>query len=73
MEWETRICHLHLEHNELSTLNGSLSGLRNLLRLNLSHNKLTKILPDDLIGLDQLTMLDISYNQLTTLEETSKV
>lgn len=72
VEWETKLTFLRLDHNNLHSLNGALSGLRSLLRLNLSFNSLNRISPDDLIGLDQLTMLDISHNQLTTLEETSK-
>lgn len=73
VEWETRVMELRLEHNELKSLDGSLNGLHGLLRLNLSHNRLTSIAPDDLIGLEDLRMLDISNNLLTTLEETSKV
>lgn len=73
VEWETRVVELRLEHNELRSLDGSLNGVHGLLRLNLSHNRLTSIAPDDLIGLEDLRMLDISHNQLTTLEETSKV
>lgn len=72
VEWETRVIELRLDHNELKRLDGSLNGLHGLLRLNLSHNKITSIAPDDLIGLEELRMLDISYNHLTTLEETSK-
>lgn len=73
VEWETKLTNLRLDNNQLHSLNGALSGLRSLLRLNLSCNSLSRISPDDLIGLDSLTMLDISHNQLTTLEETSKV
>lgn len=62
-----------MDHNEIYSLNGSVSGFRNLVRLDVSYNRLTKILPDDLIGLDRLNMLDISHNHLLTLEETSKV
>lgn len=64
---------IKLDYNEIESLNGSLSGLRDLLRLNLSHNKLKHIAPDDLLHLDQLRLLDISHNHITTLEETSKV
>lgn len=64
---------MKLDHNLLESLNGALSGLSELLRLNLSFNKLKRISPDDLIGLEQLRLLDVSHNQLTTLEETSKV
>lgn len=62
-----------MDHNDIYSLNGSVSGFRNLVRLDVSHNKLTRIQPDDLIGLDRLNMLDISHNHLLTLEETSKV
>lgn len=73
MEWNIKLTELKLDNNELESLNGALSGLPELLRLNLSFNKLTRISPDDLIGLDQLRLLDVSHNYLTTLEETSKV
>lgn len=73
VEWNIRLTELKLDHNEIGALDGALSGLPELLRLNLSFNKLRKISPDDLIGLDQLRLLDVSHNYLTTLEETSKV
>lgn len=69
---ETRVIELRLEHNKLQSLDGSLMGLHGLRRLNLSHNLLDKILPDDLIGLEGLRVLDVSFNRLKTLEETSK-
>ncbi|CAH2005534.1 unnamed protein product [Acanthoscelides obtectus] len=72
VEWNIKLNEIKLDHNELETLNGAVSGLPELVRLNLSHNKLKKISPDDLIGLDQLRMIDLSHNRLTTLEETSK-
>lgn len=73
MEWNIKLAEIKLDHNEIESLNGSLSGLRDLLRLNLSYNRLTHIAPDDLLHLDQLRLLDISHNYITTLEETSKV
>lgn len=72
VDWNIKLTELKLDHNELETLNGALSGLTELLRLNLSFNKLKKISPEDFIGLEELRLLDISYNRLTTLEETSK-
>ncbi|RZF40838.1 hypothetical protein LSTR_LSTR003348 [Laodelphax striatellus] len=72
VEIETRVNQLHLEFNDLESLSGSLNGLTGLEFLNLSHNRLNTISPDDFIGLDNLKCLDISHNQLTTLEETSK-
>lgn len=48
-------------------------GLHGLLRLNVSHNFIQQISPEDLIGQDELRLLDISHNHITTLEETSKV
>ncbi|KAJ8919801.1 hypothetical protein NQ315_006330 [Exocentrus adspersus] len=72
VEWNIKLTELKLDNNRLETLNGALAGLPELLRLNLSFNRLKKISPDDLIGLDQLRLLDISHNHLTTLEETSK-
>lgn len=73
VDWNFRLTELKLDNNYLETLNGALSGLAHLRRVNLSFNKLRKISPDDLIGLDELQFLDISHNRLTTLEETSKV
>lgn len=73
VEWETKLTELILNNNDLHALNGALSGLPSLMKLDLSFNKLTQISPDDLIGLDRLQVLDISHNQLTTLEETGKV
>ncbi|CAH1280672.1 unnamed protein product [Diabrotica balteata] len=72
VDWNIKLTELKLDHNYIETLNGALSGLTELLRLNLSFNKLKKILPEDFIGLEELRLLDISYNHLTTLEETSK-
>ncbi|XP_054276839.1 leucine-rich repeat-containing protein 1 [Macrosteles quadrilineatus] len=72
VELETRVIELRLDHNRLEDLGGALMGLNSLQRLNLSHNRLTHISPDDLIGLDNLKILDVSFNLLTTLEETSK-
>ncbi|GJQ76872.1 hypothetical protein Trydic_g15078 [Trypoxylus dichotomus] len=72
IDWESNLRQLRMDHNDIYSLNGSVSGFRNLVRLDVSHNKLTKIQPDDLIGLDRLNMLDISHNHLLTLEETSK-
>ncbi|KAK5642667.1 hypothetical protein RI129_008834 [Pyrocoelia pectoralis] len=72
IEWETKITELLLNNNELISLNGALSGLPSLLKIDLSYNKILEISPDDLIGLDRLKVLDISYNYLTTLEETGK-
>lgn len=71
VEWNIKVSDLKLDHNNIESLNGSLSGLRELMRLNLSFNKLKKISPDDLIGLDQIAHLDVSHNYLKTLEEMS--
>lgn len=73
MDVETRVLELRLDHNYLLSLGGALMGLHGLLRLNLSHNQLQQISPDDLIGLDELKLLDVSHNHITSLEETSKV
>ncbi|XP_044732010.1 leucine-rich repeat protein SHOC-2 [Chrysoperla carnea] len=72
VELETRVMDLKLDYNELHSLDGALSGLHGLKYLNLSHNHLTKISPDDLIGLEDLIWVDFSHNKLTTLDETSK-
>ncbi|CAH0716083.1 unnamed protein product, partial [Brenthis ino] len=69
---ETRVLELRLDHNHIISLGGALMGLHGLLRLNLSHNQIQQILPEDLIGLEDLRLLDISHNHITSLEETSK-
>jgi len=73
VELETRVEELHLEHNELTQLEGALLGITGLRRLYLNDNKLTSISPVDLIGLDDLRLLDISHNHLTSIEEGFKV
>ncbi|KAG5869504.1 Protein artichoke, partial [Gonioctena quinquepunctata] len=72
VEWNIKLTEIKLDHNLIERLNGAFSGLSELLRLNLSFNKLKKISPEDLIGLEQLRLLDVSHNQLTSLEETSQ-
>lgn len=67
------VIELRLQHNRLRTLDGAMMGMNRLVQLDLSHNLLSIIAPDDLIGLEELDVLDISYNLLQTLEETSKV
>lgn len=57
----------------METLDGALMGFHGLLKLNLSHNLIKVISPEDLIGLDNLEVLDISHNFITSLEETSRV
>ncbi|XP_058794389.1 insulin-like growth factor-binding protein complex acid labile subunit isoform X2 [Phymastichus coffea] len=65
---------LRLEHNRLANIEGSIfTGMKELERLNLSHNALGPTLSlRDLRGLDGLRVLDLSYNELTTLEDTSE-
>uniref|UniRef100_A0A1B6E451 LRRCT domain-containing protein n=1 Tax=Clastoptera arizonana TaxID=38151 RepID=A0A1B6E451_9HEMI len=72
VDLEIRVSELLLDHNELESLSGALSGLTKLQKLNISHNRLTQISKDDFIDADDLRILDISYNKLTTLEELSK-
>jgi insulin-like growth factor-binding protein complex acid labile subunit len=64
---------LRLGHNKLTTLDGFLLGLRNLRFLDLSHNEMRYLPPDELVGLDNLRLLDISHNQISTLADTSQV
>jgi Leucine-rich repeat (LRR) protein len=64
---------LRLGHNKLSSLDGFLLGLRSLRTLDLSHNQLRFLPPDELLGLDNLKFLDISHNQISTFADTSKV
>ncbi|XP_066598981.1 insulin-like growth factor-binding protein complex acid labile subunit [Prorops nasuta] len=65
---------MQLQHNELRSLEGSLFvGMKELQRLNLSHNALgPTISARDLRGLDGLRILDLSHNEITTLEATSE-
>uniref|UniRef100_A0A8D8UB94 Leucine-rich repeat-containing G-protein coupled receptor 4 n=1 Tax=Cacopsylla melanoneura TaxID=428564 RepID=A0A8D8UB94_9HEMI len=72
IEGGIKIGELKLQHNEIEILDGALMGIHGLTRLNLSHNRLQAIAPDDFIGLDELKMLDLSHNLLSTLSETSK-
>ena len=66
---------MRLQHNELRSLEGSLFvGMKELQRLNLSHNALGPTIgPQDLRGLEGLRVLDLSHNELITLEDTSEV
>ncbi|XP_049544821.1 insulin-like growth factor-binding protein complex acid labile subunit [Anopheles darlingi] len=66
------ISELRLNNNRLRSLDGALMGLNNLRILNVAHNQLQTITPDDLIGMEELERLDLSFNQLKTLEELSK-
>ncbi|XP_058829046.1 insulin-like growth factor-binding protein complex acid labile subunit [Topomyia yanbarensis] len=63
---------LRLQHNLIKSLDGTLMGLNNLKILNVAHNRLEVITPDDLIGMENLEHLDLSFNKLKTLEELSK-
>uniref|UniRef100_A0AAG5DG66 Uncharacterized protein n=1 Tax=Anopheles atroparvus TaxID=41427 RepID=A0AAG5DG66_ANOAO len=63
---------LRLNNNRLQSLDGALMGLNNLRVLNVAHNQLQTITPNDLIGMEELERLDLSFNQLKTLEELSK-
>lgn len=67
------VIELRLQYNRLKSLDGAMMGMNRLVQLDLSHNLLAMISPDDLIGLEELDVLDISHNMLQTLEETSKV
>ncbi|XP_055628011.1 insulin-like growth factor-binding protein complex acid labile subunit isoform X1 [Toxorhynchites rutilus septentrionalis] len=66
------IYELRLQHNLLKSLDGTMMGLNNLKILNVAHNRLEMITPDDLIGMENLEHLDLSFNKLKTLEELSK-
>uniref|UniRef100_A0A182JWM6 Uncharacterized protein n=1 Tax=Anopheles christyi TaxID=43041 RepID=A0A182JWM6_9DIPT len=66
------ISELRLNNNRLRSLDGALMGLNNLRILNVAHNELQTITPNDLIGMEELERLDLSFNQLKTLEELSK-
>ncbi|XP_053675779.1 insulin-like growth factor-binding protein complex acid labile subunit [Anopheles nili] len=66
------IFELRLNNNRLRSLDGALMGLNNLRILNVAHNQLQTITPNDLIGMEELEKLDLSFNQLKTLEELSK-
>lgn len=70
---DTVIQELELQYNELETLEGSLSGIKGLTYLNISHNKLAAVPAQFLDGLKELKLLDLSYNLLITLEDFSKV
>ncbi|XP_029165946.1 toll-like receptor Tollo [Nylanderia fulva] len=65
---------LRLQHNALYSLDDSLFlGMKELQRLNLSHNALGPDIGRGVFrGLDNLRVLDISHNQFTTLEDISE-
>eukprot|EP00803_Ostreobium_quekettii_P002403 evm.model.scf_741.3 EVM.evm.TU.scf_741.3 scf_741:61361-66874(+) len=56
---------LDAQKNNLETV--TLGTLTSLVDVNLSHNKLSSILPGDINGLHKLKVLNIQYNQLTSL------
>jgi Leucine-rich repeat (LRR) protein len=68
-----RVTELRLGHNLLEELDGFLLGLPGLRTLDLSHNRLRHLPPDELLGLDQLRFIDLSYNHLTSFADTAKV
>ncbi|XP_057329045.1 chondroadherin-like protein [Microplitis mediator] len=65
---------LRLQNNKLQTLEDSLFvGMRELQRLNLSHNALGPTIGSQKFrGLENLRNLDLSHNKLTTLEDISE-
>ncbi|KAK3862677.1 hypothetical protein Pcinc_031488 [Petrolisthes cinctipes] len=62
---------LDLSYNQLFSLDGSvgLRRLKELSRLDLSHNRLTSITPDFFRGARSLTHLNASHNKLTQITE----
>lgn len=66
---------LRLQNNKLQTLEDSLFvGMRELQRLNLSHNALGPTIGSQKFrGLENLRNLDLSHNKLTTLDDISEV
>lgn len=71
----TAIQDMRFQHNKLTSLEGSLFvGMKELQRLNLSHNALGPTIElRNFRGLDGLRVLDISHNLLTSLEDASEV
>lgn len=73
VEPDSFILEIRLGHNLLKSLDGAMMGFNKLRMLDVSHNLLRLISPDDFIGLEELEYLDVSHNDLQTLEETEKV
>lgn len=44
VEWNFKLSELKLDHNEIEQLNGALSGLSDLLIVNLAFNKIKRFL-----------------------------
>ncbi|CAL4094795.1 unnamed protein product [Meganyctiphanes norvegica] len=63
--------HLDLSYNQLFSLDGlsSLSKLKDLVKLDLSHNRLTTFNADVFRGARTLMELDVSYNKLVLFPE----
>jgi Leucine-rich repeat (LRR) protein len=58
---------LQLGHNQLTSLNRSLTPLRSLRCLNLTNNLLQEFSFQEIQGLRRLRIIDLSYNKISHL------
>lgn len=59
---------LILSYNFISNLNNSLTPLKKLTFLNLTHNLLPEFSLEEIHSLKDLLVLDVSYNRITTVQ-----
>lgn len=67
------IQYMDLGFNKIQILNGSLTPLRSLKYLNLTHNELTEFSLQEIKGLKRLWVIDLSYNLITHLSGNTEV
>lgn len=58
---------LLLGHNQIFSLNNSLSNLKNLNFLNMTNNLLSEFSFQEIVSLQQLRSMDLSHNRISTL------
>ncbi|CAF1041488.1 unnamed protein product [Rotaria sp. Silwood1] len=63
----TKLEHLYLRHNPISSISSGMNNLKTLVFLDMSFCELHGSLPDSLFSLINLRHLDISYNRLTNI------
>ena len=64
----THLLHVDLSENQLQNVDGAFSGLRQLSRLDLRRNRLTRITSNSLPGLSNLRYLRLDENRISSIE-----
>ena len=64
----THLLHIDLSGNQLSNVDGSFDGLRQLSRLDLRQNRLTAVTSDTLSGLSNLRYLRLDHNDIASVD-----